>query len=325
MPVAQASKTYELLGGKTKLPFRAGVVVPLISLLLVFALFGALVPSRFLTLINMQVILTQAAVLAVVGFGMTLVIIAGSIDLSVGSVAALSGIIAAQSAPHLGPSPALLIGVAIGGLAGLVNGLVFVYLRVPSFLVTLAMLTAMRGLAYLVSDGESFSVYGVPILGDIGAYPTVVIIAAVLLAVFWFLLNKTPTGLYIRSLGGNEHICRLVGLPLNRLKVGIFVISGVAAGLGGLILASRQGAATPNLGNSLELDIITAVVLGGTPLTGCVGDVTNTVIGAIVISAVSNGLVILGLDSDVQMIVKGVVLVLAILVALERSKIGVIK
>jgi ribose/xylose/arabinose/galactoside ABC-type transport system permease subunit len=228
-------------------------------------------------------------------------------------------------AAKIDPALALLLGVAIGGLAGFVNGVVFVYLRVPSFLVTLAMLTTARGIAYLISDGESFVVYGTPILGYIGAYPTVVFLALALLGASWILLNKTPFGLYIRSLGGSENIARLVGLPLNRIKLGIFVLSGVAAGLGGLVLASRQGAATPNLGTSLELDVITAVVLGGTPLTGCVGNVTNTLIGAIAISALSNGLIIIGLTSDVQMIIKGIVLILAILVALERSKIGVIK
>jgi len=271
------------------------------------------------------VVLTQASVLAIVGFGLTLVIISGSIDLSVGSVAALAGIVAAQVAPGAGPVPALLIGLGLGALAGLANGLVFVYLRIPSFLVTLAMLTTARGIAYLLSDGESFVVHGLPILGNLGAYPTVVLIAAALCLLFWLILNKTPTGLYIRSLGGSEHVARLVGLPLDRLKVTIFVFSGLAAGLGGLVLASRQGAATPNLGASLELDVITAVVLGGTPLTGCVGNVTNTVIGAVAISALSNGLIIVGFTSDVQMIIKGIVLVLAIVVALERSKIGVIK
>jgi len=323
--VTQTAKVDRFSAERMKFSFRGGVFIPLMSLLLIFVMFGALAPTRFLTVTNVEVILTQAAVLAVVGFGLTLVIISGSIDLSVGSVAALSGIIAAQLAAALGPAPAVLIGVAVGGLAGFINGLVFVYLRVPSFLVTLAMLTTARGIAYFISDGESFVVYGMPILGYIGSYPTVVFVAVGLFAALWLLLNKTPMGLYIRSIGGSEQIARLVGLPLNRIKLSIFVLSGVTAGIGGLILASRQGAATPNLGTSLELDVITAVVLGGTPLTGCVGNVTNTVIGAIAISALSNGLIIVGLTSDVQMIIKGVVLILAILVALERSKIGIIK
>jgi ribose/xylose/arabinose/galactoside ABC-type transport system permease subunit len=312
-------------GHRFRISLRGGIVIPIMSLFLIGAIFGMLSATRFLTVANLQVILTQASVLAVVGFGLTLVIISGSIDLSVGSIAAVSGIVAAQLAPAYGPVIALLAGVAFGGFAGLVNGLIFVYLRIPSFLVTLAMLTTARGFAYLISDGESFVVYGTPVLGYLGAYPNIVLIAAGLLGIFWVLLNRTSTGLYIRALGGSEHISRLVGLPLNRLKVSLFILSGLAAGLGGLILASRQGAATPNLGASLELDVITAVVLGGTPLTGCVGNVTNTVIGAIAISALSNGLVIVGLTSDLQMIIKGVVLVLAILVALERSKIGVIK
>ena len=323
--IATPANKIHVTDQKTRLSFRGGILIPLMSLVVIFVMFGILSPARFLTITNAQVILTQGAVLAVVGFGLTLVIISGSIDLSVGSVAAVSGIVAAQLAIEIGPAPALLAGVAIGGLAGFINGVIFVYLRVPSFLVTLAMLTTARGIAYLISDGESFVVYGTPILGYIGSYPTVVFVAIGLLATSWILLNKTPMGLYIRSIGGSEHIARLVGLPLDRIKVSIFVLSGVAAGIGGLILASRQGAATPNLGTSLELDVITAVVLGGTPLTGCVGNVTNTVIGAIAISALSNGLIIVGLTSDVQMIIKGVVLVLAILAALERSKIGVIK
>jgi len=322
---AIAEKLKKTPAHRFRFSLRGGIVIPTMSLFLIGVIFGMLSPTRFLTVANLQVVLTQASVLAVVGFGLTLVIISGSIDLSVGSIAAVSGIVAAQLAVAYGPVIALLVGVVFGGIAGLVNGLIFVYLRIPSFLVTLAMLTTARGFAYLISDGESFVVYGTPVLGYLGAYPNIVFIAAGLLAIFWVLLNKTSTGLYIRALGGSEHVSRLVGLPLNRLKVSLFVLSGLAAGLGGLILASRQGAATPNLGASLELDVITAVVLGGTPLTGCVGNVTNTVIGAIAISALSNGLVIVGLASDLQMIIKGVVLVLAILVALERSKIGVIK
>ena len=307
------------------LSLRGGILIPLGSLLVIFSLFGALAPDLFLTLTNAEVILTQASVLAVVGFGVTLVIISGSIDLSVGSVAGLAAIIAAQLAIEIGPAPAMLIGISVGGLAGFVNGMIFTYLRVPSFLVTLAMLTTARGVAYLLSDGQSFVVYGMPLLGKIGTYPTVFFLAMGLLVASWFLLNKTRTGLYIRALGGSEQTARLVGLPLERLKVSIFVFAGLAAGFGGVILASRQGAATPNLGMGFELDIITTVVLGGTPLTGCVGNVTNTMIGAIAISALTNGLIIVGLSTDVQMIIKGIVLVTAILLALDRSKIGVIK
>lgn len=304
---------------------RGHLIVPLLSLMLVLTVFGVLSPTRFLSLTNVQVILTQTAVLSVVGFGLTLVIIAGYIDLSIGSIAAVAGIVAAQLAMKWGPIQGLVVALVLALLCGLINGLVFTYLKMPSFLVTLAMLTSARGLAYLISNGESFVVHKVPVLGYVGIYPTVVLVAGALLAVIWFVLNRTPTGLYYRTLGGSERVADLVGLPLVRLKLSLFAISGVLAGLTGLILASRQGAATPNLGTGLELDVISTVVVGGTPLTGGVGDVTNTVIGAVVISALSNGLVILGLHSDVQMIIKGIVLVIAVLVSLDRSKIGIIK
>jgi ribose/xylose/arabinose/galactoside ABC-type transport system permease subunit len=295
------------------------------ALFIIFLVFGILIPERFFSLMNIRTIVTQAAVLCVAGFGMALVIISGSIDLSVGSIAGLASILAAILARSHGPLQGLLVGTSVGLILGLMNGMGFVYLKIPSFLITLAMLTSARGLAYLISNGESFVVYGMPLLGRMGAFPEVIIIVAILFPIMWLTLNRTTIGLYLRAIGGNERVAGLVGIPNNRIKVFAFAASGFLAALTGIILASRQGASTPNLGLGLELDIIAINVLGGTPLTGGIGDMTNTIIGAIAIASLANGLVILGLNTDVQMIIKGLVLVMAILVSLQREKIGIIK
>jgi ribose/xylose/arabinose/galactoside ABC-type transport system permease subunit len=303
----------------------ARIYIPLSAFALTFVVFGVLEPARFLTLGNGAVVLSQSAVLCVVGFGMTFVIMAGGIDLSVGSVVALTGIIACSVGQDYGAPAGLVAGLLTGLACGFTNGLVFSKLKIPSFITTLGMLTVARGAAYVYSQGESFVVYGLPVFREVGVFPWIVYVTLGFFGICHFLLNQTRFGRYCQVIGGDERVAVLTGVPLDRVKILIFSLCGFMAGVGGLLLASRVGAATPQLAVVLELDIISAVVLGGTPLTGGIGNVHNTILGALIMSMLSNGLVIMGIKSDIQLMIKGVVLILAVFLSLEREKIGIIK
>jgi ribose/xylose/arabinose/galactoside ABC-type transport system permease subunit len=303
----------------------ARIYVPLSAFVLTFAVFGVLEPARFLTLGNGTIVLSQSAVLCVVGFGMTFVIIAGGIDLSVGSVVALTGIIGCSVGRDYGVAAGLAAGLLTGLACGFTNGLVFSKLKIPSFITTLGMLTVARGAAYVYSQGESFVVYELPVFREMGVFPWIVYVTLGFFGLCHFLLNQTRFGRYCQVIGGDERVAILTGVPLDRVKILMFSLCGLMAAVGGLLLASRVGAATPQLALGLELDIISAVVLGGTPLSGGIGNVHSTILGALIMSMLSNGMVIMGIKTDVQLMIKGVVLILAVFLSLEREKIGIIK
>ena len=303
----------------------ARIYIPVSAFVLTFVVFGVLEPARFLTLGNAAIVLSQSAVLCVVGFGMTFVIMAGGIDLSVGSVVALTGIIACSVGRDHGVPAGLAAGLLTGLACGFTNGLVFSKMKIPSFITTLGMLTVARGAAYVYSQGESFVVYDLPVFREIGVFPGIVYVTLGFFGICHFLLNQTRFGRYCQVIGGDERVAILTGVRLDRVKIQIFSLCGFMAGVGGLLLASRVGAATPQLAVGLELDIISTVVLGGTPLTGGIGNVHNTILGAVIMSMLSNGLVIMGIKTDIQLMIKGVVLILAVFLSLEREKIGIIK
>lgn len=300
------------------------VYVPFLALILLTLIFTLLEPNLFFTLRNAKVILSQSAVLSIVGFGLTFVIVAGSIDLSVGSVMALAGMLGMGVVRDVGVMPGLLTGLLVGTAAGLFNGAVFTYLRIPSFVVTLGMLTMARGLTIMYSRG---AVILVPdgFAAGIGQFPNIYYVVLVAFVLCYVLYNYTIFGRYVQGIGGDERVAILTGVAVNRTKVLMFVLCGLLAGLGGVLLASRVGAATPTAGQAFELDAIAAVVVGGTPLTGGIGNVYNTVLGALIISMLGNGLVIMGVSSEAQQVIKGLVLIAAVFISLERAKIGIIK
>lgn len=304
---------------------RFRILVPFLALLLLTIVFSLLEPTRFPTWRNAQVILNQSAVLSIVGFGLTFVIVAGGIDLSVGSVMALAGMLAMGVVRDVGVVPGVLTGLAVGLAAGVFNGVVYTYLRIPSFIVTLGMLTIARGLTILYSHGAVIIVEGEGPAAQIGLFPTIYYIVLVVFVICLVLYNYTRFGRYTQAIGGDERVAVLTGVPVNRIKLLIFSLCGTLAGLGGVVLASRVGAATPTAGMSFELDAIAAVVVGGTPLTGGIGNIYNTILGALIISMLGNGLVIMGVSSEMQMVIKGLVLIGAVFISLEREKIGIIK
>ena len=298
-------------------------LVPFLALIVVVVFFSITGGTRFLSLNNASFLLQQSAVIAIPAFGVSLVIIAGSIDLSIGSVVALTGMVAAVVDQAHGPIAGALAAVAVGLGAGLFNGIGFSIFKVPSFMVTLGMLSIARGLTIIVSASQPINVDSS--FQVIGKMPGILVVFALCFAGATILLNYSTIGRQAVAIGGQERVARLSGVPITRLKVLLFVFSGFMAGLGGIVLTARVGAATPTAAVGLELACITAVVLGGTPLTGGIGSMTNTVVGSFIISILLNGMVILGVPSEIQLVVQGLVLVGAVYLSLERTKIGIIK
>jgi ribose transport system permease protein len=287
------------------------------ALIVVFILLSIVSPD-FLTANNLFNIGVQAAVTAVIGVGMTLVIITAGIDLSVGSVAALAGIIGVSSMVSLGFPPflAILVGVLTGVATGLINGFLVSVANLNPFIATLGMLSAARGLTFVSSEGqavfateESFRLFG---QGEIASIP-VPIIALVLVAVAGHIvLTRTRLGRYAYAIGSNREAARLSGIPVRRYVGLVYVISGALAGLGGMIAASRVFSGQPNYGTGLELDVIAAVVIGGASLFGGQGTIVGTLIGAFLIALIRNGSVLLDVNLFYQQIIIGVVIWLAV-------------
>lgn len=299
-----------------------------ILLLLGLALVFSLLSPRFLRINNLMIIAQQAVVLLVAGLGMTFVIIAGSIDLSVGAIVALAALAAAWTAPYLGIGaviPACLVGLA----CGLLNGVVVAKGKVPSFIVTLGAMVVYRGIVLFFTRGAPISIEDENFLdvysGRSFGVPHSVLIALALVAVALAVLNLTVFGREVRAIGGGERIAFLTGIRVDRVKIAIFTLLGILCGMAGLLQGARAMAATSQLGEGLELDVIAAVVVGGTPLTGGVGSIQGTILGALIITALSNGMNVIGLDPYFQNIIKGLVLVLSVFVTIDRKKIGIIK
>lgn len=300
-------------------------LVPFAALILLFGFFSIRNGDTFYTSSNLLVILQQTVVLAIVAYGMTFVIVSGSIDLSVGSVVALTGVVTAVLTGGSGQFLAILVALMVGIAAGMINGLIFAYGRIPSFIVTLGMLQVGRGLTLVISGGAAKPLPFDGVLGYLGVLPWILVIGIVVTILAALLFQVTLFGRQVRAIGGNERVATLAGVPTRRVKVAVFAFSGFMAGLGGIVLASRLGTGSPTAGTSFELDVIAAVVIGGTPLTGGLGRISGTLVGAVIISMLSNGLVLMGVGDAAQQIVKGVVLAAAVFVSLERGKIGIIK
>jgi ribose transport system permease protein len=299
-----------------------------ILLLVALATVFALMSPRFLQINNLLIVAQQAVVLLVAALGMTFVIIAGSIDLSVGAIVALAALVAALTSASLGVF-AIVPACAVGIVCGLVNGVLVAKGKVPSFIVTLGAMVVYRGIVLYFTRGAPISIEDESFLdiysGRTAGIPHSVIIALVLIAFTAVMLNVTVFGREVRAVGGGERIAFLTGIEIDRVKIAIFALLGLLCGMAGLLQGARAMAATAQLGEGLELDAIAAVVVGGTPLTGGIGSIQGTILGALIITILSNGMNIIGLDPYLQNIVKGLVLVLSVFVTIDRKKIGIIK
>ena len=275
--------------------------------------------DRFLTIDNLRNVLRQSTINGIISIGMTLVILTRGIDLSVGSILALSAVITADAIQKGTPFYfAILFGLFIGALLGLISGWLVTKMRVPPFIATLGVMTFGRGLALTYTQGkpitglsDEFRFLGV---GYLGSIPMPVVIAFVVFVVGYIALSRMKFGEYIYAIGNNETAARLTGIPIERYIASAYVITGVLSALAGQILIARLNSAQPIAGVGFEFDAIAAVVVGGTSFEGGEGSLTGTLLGVLIIAVINNGLNLLDVPSFYQSVVKGVVIALALLI-----------
>ena len=287
------------------------------ALILVFVVLSVVAPS-FLSADNLFNLGSQTSVNAVMAVGVTVVIITGGIDLSVGSVAALSGVVGVMLMANHGFNPliGILGGILIGAMAGLVNGLLVSLVGLPPFIATLGMLSVGRGLVLILTG--AVAVFGAPdsfrLLGQgvINGFPIPILLIAVVAVAGHLVLTRTRLGRYAYVMGSNPEAARLSGVPVKRHTTAVYVLSGALAGLGGMIAASRINSGQPNFGEGLELDVIAAVVIGGASLFGGRGTVLGSLIGAFLVAVIRNGAVQLNIGTFYQNVLIGVIIWLAV-------------
>ena len=309
---------------------RYGIFIAFV-LLCIFLSFAS---EYFLTARNILNVLRQASINGILAIGQTFVILTAGIDLSVGSLVALTGVVSASLATTSasasvagGPYPAYLAlaaGLLVGGGAGAISGITVSRFNVPAFVATLGMLSAARGMTLIYAGGMP-----VPALtpayrwigtGDVFSIPLPVIIYALVFLAAWWTLRHSRFGRYVYAAGGNPHAATVSGVNVARVRFFVYVISGVLAGLSGMILAARTGSGLTQAGIAYELDAIAAVVIGGTSLSGGIGTITGTLIGALLIAVMNNGLDLMGVESYYQQVIKGVLIVAAVMLDQTKNK-----
>ncbi len=296
--------------------------------LIVFSIIISFLSNRFLTLGNASNVLRQSSINAILSVGMTFVILTGGIDLSVGSIFAFSGAITAFLV-SIGQNffLSIIAGLVVGTVIGLINGFFIAKAKLQPFIVTLVMMTIFRGATLVFTDGkpinvgyeknaEIFAKFGNGYLFDIIPIPIVVMV--IVIAIAYFILNKTTVGRYVYAIGGNEDATKLSGINVTKVKLFVYGISGLLSALAGIIITARLGSAQPTAGEGYELDAIAAVVLGGTSLSGGVGTVLGTIVGVLIIGILNNALNLLNVSSYYQLLAKGLVILIAVL--LDRKE-----
>jgi inositol transport system permease protein len=303
-------------------PWPAELTLAIALAILMAAL--SLLRPNFLNLANLVNVFRQISINGILAVGVTSVLLTGGVDLSLGSVVALSGVVAASfahPAQHSAVVPVLL-GIVAGAACGAVNGIVVTRGRVAPFIATLGMMTAARGLALLLSGGRPVSNLSASFAsiggGDVASVPVPIVIFASVGFFSWVFLTRMRMGRYIYAVGGNENAARASGLHVRTIKMAAYTVCGAMAGLAGVVLASRITTGQPNAGIGYELDAIAAVVIGGTSLSGGTGGVGGAMLGALLIGVINNGLDLLNVSSYYQQVVKGLIIVGA--VWLDRSK-----
>lgn len=288
-----------------------------IVLTALIALFGIL-NENFFSVSNFANIARQVSMLSIAGFGMTFIITSANIDLSVGSVIALVSVVSTLFLKWgFGVAVASLAGIATGVLVGLVNGIIVTKARIPAFLVTLGMLGVARGTALTMTGTQAVTLYSRSFksvwgAGNILQIPTALLWVLGVLAVTYVLYNYTTFGNHVKATGGNKEAARFSGINTDRVVVLSFLLVGFCTAIAGLIMTSRIGSGRPDIGVGMELDVIAAVILGGTSLFGGKGSVVSTFIGALIMTIITNGLIILGVEYSIQTIIRGAIIIAAV-------------
>ncbi|AJD43411.1 ribose ABC transporter permease protein (plasmid) [Rhizobium gallicum bv. gallicum R602sp] len=295
-----------------------------IGFVVIFIVFAVLLQDRgFLSSNNLLNILRQTAIVAIVSMAMSFVLSAGEIDLSVGAIAGLSSVVAGLVLSQYGLFPGILAGLGLGLLVGAINGGLTAYLNIPSFLVTLGMMGIARGVGMWVSGTSPVPIINDTFIfifgsGNIGPVPVLVVWVAILGIIAHIALRKTPFGRKVMSAGGNSIAARYSGVDVRKIKFQVLLLTGMAAAIAGMLYAGRLQSGRFQLGEGDELSVIAAVVLGGTSLFGGRGTVIGSIVGALLIGVINNGLILGGLDYSQQLIARGMLIILAVAVGRSR-------
>lgn len=334
---------------------RYGIFLVLLAMVIVISILTPIIRGEqyFLTGPNLIQVALQASINAIIAVGMTFIIVSGGIDLSVGSIVALCGVVAALvmrdgitieipllttnpeapfvllSMPPFGPLGGFLTAVIVGLLCGLFNGVLITIIKLPPFIATLGTMGIFRGIALIISEGRPIYGFGreflqtfsgsvpIPLLGDI---PVAVLVSFTVAGVGWFIYTRLKFGKYTIAIGGNEETTRLSGIPVGRYKLGVYCLGGLLTGIAAALLLARLSSGDPTFGQLYELDAIAAAVMGGTSLTGGEGSIAGTMVGALIISLVRNAMNLFNIPSYYQQVVIGTVIVLAVMLDRWRKR-----
>ena len=302
-----------------------GIIIALLAMCIFLVIFPT-TRTTFLTPNNMFNILRQNASNLFLATGMTMVIILGGIELSVGSVIALSGCVAAGCVVNLGLPEAVgfLAAILVGAIVGMFNGLVICKTDIPPFIVTLASMNIAKGIALVYTQGAPIrcmtDAFKFPGAGYVGPVPTPVILMLIVFVIAALMINRTQLGRHIYAVGGNAQAAKFSGINVSKVKFIVYTYTGIMAGIAGVVVASRLYSGQQTAGDGAEMDAIAAVVVGGTSMSGGSGRIGGTLIGVLIIGVLNNGLNLMGVDSNWQYIVKGLVILLAVYVDFIRNK-----
>lgn len=297
-----------------------------VVLILLFLFFSIASPS-FINANNLINVVRQISMLGIASVGMTFALLVGGIDLSIGSQMSMVAVICSimMTKGNINPCIASILCIILTSAVGFFNGIIISKIKMPPLIVTLSTMIIIEGVAFIISKGipifgfpQGFSVLG---QGYIGIIPIPVIIMIVILIIGAVILNKTYIGRYFYSIGGNEEASRLSGIDVDKIKCLAYTLSGLFAGISGVILLSRTNSGQPTMGKGFEFDVLTAVVLGGVSVNGGVGKISNVISGILIIGVLNNGLVLMGMNTYVQSVIKGIVLLIAVAFDfIQRSK-----
>ncbi len=302
-----------------------GIIIALLAMCIFLVIFPT-TRTTFLTPKNVFNILRQNASNLFLATGMTMVIILGGIELSVGSVIALSGVVAAGCVVNFGLPEIVgfLAAIGVGALVGMFNGFVICKTDIPPFIVTLASMNIAKGIALVLTGGSPIrcmtDTFKFPGAGYVGPFPTPVILMIIVFVIAAMIVNRTQLGRHIYAVGGNAQAARFSGINVQKVKFIVYTYTGIMSGIAGVVVASRLYSGQPRAGEGAEMDAIAAVVVGGTSMSGGSGRLGGTLIGVLIIGVLNNGLNLMGVDSNWQYIVKGFVILLAVYVDFIRNK-----
>lgn len=310
---------------KEKASLNAFRELILVGIVIILGIVWTVLNPRFLTFDNISNILRQSSYIAIGAVGMTMVITIGEIDLSAGSLVCVAGLIGATIAKESNNVLLAILGaIMIGIIVGAINGVLCAIGELPGFIATLASMTILRGLAYIFTGGNSvvwtnsaFTKIGTGYLGHI---PIPVIIMIVIVTFGIILTTKTRFGKYVYAVGGNSEASRWSGIPVKRIKIIVYIIMGLLTSIAGLIITTRLGSGQPSAGLNFEMDCITAAVVGGTSMAGGRGKITGTIVGVILLTVLTNGMTLVGMNTYWQQVLKGVIIVVSVLADTNSKK-----